>query len=154
MANEVLRGSLDSACIRLELTAANRDAAITELVGLIHAKHRLRNPEEAINAVMDRERKMSTSLENGIAVPHGKAPSIDRLLVAVGLKQKGIDFKSADGQPSNIIILILSSSAQSGPHVRCLAEIGRLLQSETNRKKILAARDTETVLKIMTDPGI
>lgn len=154
MANEVLRGSLDPACIRLELTAANRDAAITELVGLIHAKHRLRNPEEAINAVMDRERKMSTSLENGIAVPHGKSPSIDRLLVAVGLKKKGIDFKSADGQPSNIIILILSSSTQSGPHVRCLAEIGRLLQSETNRKKILAAKDAETVLKIMTDPGI
>lgn len=153
MANEVLKSSLDPACIRLELAARNRDAAINELISLIHAKYRLRNLEEVMNAVMDRERKMSTSLGNGIAVPHGKAPSIDKLMVAVGIKQKGIDFKSTDGQPSNIIILILSSSAQTGPHMRCLAEIGRLLQSETNRKKILAATDVETVLKIMTDTG-
>ena len=103
---------------------------------------------------MEREQKMSTSLENGIAVPHGKSASIDKLLVAVGLKQKGIDFKSADGQPSKIIVLILASASQTGPHVRCLAEIGRLLQSESSRKKILAAKDAETVYKIMTDTGM
>ena len=154
VANEVLKGSLDPACIRLELAASDRDGAIRELVGLIHAKHRLRNVEEALRVVMEREQKMSTSPENGLAVPHGKAASVDRLLVAVGLKQKGIDFKSADGQSAKIIILILSSAAQSGPHVRCLAEIGRLLQSEATRKKILNAKDAETVFRIMTDTGI
>jgi mannitol/fructose-specific phosphotransferase system IIA component (Ntr-type) len=154
VANEVLKGSLDLACIRLELTASSRDAAITELISLIHAKHHLRNLEEVTSAVMDRERKMSTSLESGIAVPHAKVASVDKLLVAVGLKKKGIDFKSADGQSSKIIILILSSAAQTGPHVRCLAEIGRLLQSDANRKKILAAKDVETVFKIMTGTEI
>jgi mannitol/fructose-specific phosphotransferase system IIA component (Ntr-type) len=154
MPNEMLKSGLDLACIRLELTATSRDAAIMELIGLLHARHRLRNLEEVVRVVMEREAKMSTSLENGLAVPHGKAASVDRLLVAVGLKQKGIDFKSADGQPSRIIILILSSSVQTGPHVRCLAEIGRLLQSENNRRKLLASKDAETVLKIMTDMGI
>jgi PTS system nitrogen regulatory IIA component len=154
MANEVLKGGLDPACIRVELNSAGRDEAIRELIGLIHAKHRLRNPEEAVSAVMEREQKMSTSLENGIAVPHGKVASVDRVLVAVGLKQKGIDFKSADGQPSKIIILILSSASQRGPHVRCLAVIGRLLQSDANRKKVLAAKDAGTIYKIMTDTGI
>jgi nitrogen PTS system EIIA component len=153
MANEILKSSLDPACIRLELKAVKRDEAIRELVGMVHAKHCLRNPDEAIQAVLDREQKMSTSLENGIAVPHGKVASIDRLLVAVGLKQKGVDFHSADGQPSKIIILILASTSQTGPHVRCLAEIGRLLQSESNRKKILAAKDAATVFRIMTDTG-
>ena len=154
MANEILKSSLDPACIRLELNASGRDEAIRELVGLLHARHRLRNVEDVVQVVLEREQKMSTSLENGIAVPHGKVASVDRVLVAVGLKQKGIDFKSADGQPSKIIILILSSATQSGPHVRCLAEIGRLLQSEVNRKKILAAKDAETVLRLMTDTGI
>ncbi|NOU35257.1 MAG: PTS sugar transporter subunit IIA [Kiritimatiellaceae bacterium] len=154
MANEILKSGLDPACIRVELNATGRDEAIRELVGLIHAKHRLRNMEDVVQVVMDREQKMSTSLENGIAVPHGKSASIDKLLVAVGIKQKGIDFKSADGQPSKIIILILSSVTQAGPHVRCLAEIGRLLQSETNRKKILTAKDAETIFRIMTDTGI
>jgi mannitol/fructose-specific phosphotransferase system IIA component (Ntr-type) len=150
MSNEILKDSLDPACIRLELTASNRDAAIAELIGMIHARHHLKDPEEAIRVVMEREQKMSTSLENGIAVPHGKAVSVDNLLVAVGLKKKGIDFKSADGQPSNIIILILSSASRVGPHMRCLAEIGRLLQSDANRKKVLAARDATTVYEMMT----
>ena len=154
MANEILKSSLDPACIRVELNSKGRDEAIRELIGLIHAKHRLRNVEDIVNVVMEREQKMSTSLENGIAVPHGKAASIDKLMVAVGLKQNGIDFKSADGQPSKIIILILASLAQTGPHMRCLAEIGRLLQSESNRKKILAAKDADTVYRIMTDTGI
>jgi PTS system nitrogen regulatory IIA component len=154
MANEILKNGLDPACIRLELNASGRDEAIRELVGLIHAKHRLRNVEDAVRAVTEREEKMSTSLENGIAVPHGKLASIDRLIVAVGLKQKGIDFKSADGQSSKIIILILSSATQSGPHVRCLAEIGRLLQSESNRKKILSAKDADAVFRIVTDTEI
>jgi PTS system nitrogen regulatory IIA component len=154
MANDILKNSLDPACIKLELNADGRDEAIRELVTLIHAKHRLRNPDEALQAVMEREQKMSTSLENGIAVPHGKIPSIDRLLVAVGLKKKGIDFKSADGQPSTIIILILASASQSGPHVRCLAEIGRLLQSEATRKKILSAKDAATVFNIMAGTEI
>lgn len=150
MLNEMLRDSLDTACIKLELKAKTRDAAILELIELIHAKHHLVNFEEAVRVVMEREQKMSTSLESGIAVPHGKAESVDHLLVAVGLKKKGIDFKSADGQPSNIIILILSSTTRTGPHMRCLAEIGRLLQSDVNRKKVLAARDVTTVLEIMT----
>ena len=154
MANEVLKSSLDPACIRVELNSKGRGEAIRELVGLIHAKHRLRNVEDIVNVVMEREQKMSTSLENGIAVPHGKAASIDKLMVAVGLKQNGIDFKSADGQPSKIIILILASLAQTGPHMRCLAEIGRLLQSESNRKKILAAKDADAVYRIVTDTGI
>lgn len=150
MLNEMLRDSLDAACIKLELKAKTRDAAILELIELIHAKHHLANFEEAVRVVMEREQKMSTSLESGIAVPHGKADSVDHLLVAVGLKKKGIDFKSADGQPSNIIILILSSTTRTGPHMRCLAEIGRLLQSDVNRKKVLAAKDVTTVLEIMT----
>ncbi len=153
MANEILKSSLDPACIRLELKASSRDAAIAELIGLIDAAHHLRNREEVTRVVMEREQLMSTSLENGIAVPHGKATSVDQMLVAVGLKKKGIDFKSADGQPSNIIILIVSSAAKAGPHVRCLAEIGRLLQSDANRKKILAAGDVQSVFQFMTDPG-
>lgn len=153
MANEMLKSGLDPACIRLELNARRRDEAIRELVGLVHAKHRLRNFDEVLQAVMDREQKMSTSLENGIAVPHGKSASLDKLLVAVGLKQKGIDFNSADGEPSKIIILILAPAMQAGPHVRCLAEIGRLLQSEANRKRLLAAKDAAAVFNIMADNG-
>lgn len=150
--NEMLKTGLCSECVRLELKARNRDEAIRELIDLINSKHKLKNVSEALDVVMKREAKMSTSLENGIAVPHGKTDTVDSLLVAVGIKQSGIDFFSADGQPSKIIILILSPAAKAGPHVRCLAEIARLLQSETNRKRILAAKTPEEVYQIMIEP--
>ena len=79
MANEILKGSLDPACIRLELNSSGRDEAVRELVGLIHAKYRLRNVEDIVQVVLERERKMSTSLENGIAVPHGKSASSSKM---------------------------------------------------------------------------
>lgn len=149
MPNEILKTNLDPACILLDLQANTPAEAIRELVGSIHAKHRLRDLEGVIGVVLAREQKMSTSLENGVAVPHGKTDIVDRLVVAMGIKQKGIDFRSSDGQRSNIIILMVSPASQGGPHVRCLAEIGRLLQSEANRKKLLAATDKQTVYKIM-----
>ena len=147
--NHTLKDGLDPACVSLELAAKTRDDAINELIGLIHARHRLKDLDEATRVVMEREQKMSTSLENGLAVPHGKAASVDNLLVAVGLKKKGIDFKSSDGQKSNIIILILSSAATSGPHMKCLAEISRLLQSPDNCKKILKAKTVDAVYELM-----
>jgi PTS system nitrogen regulatory IIA component len=154
MVNEMLRTSLDPACVRIELKAQSRDDAIRELVEIIHAKHRLKNPDEALSAVMERERKMSTSLENEIALPHGKTDAVDRVLVSIGIKHSGIDFKSADGQPSKIIILMLSPASTSGPHVRCLAEIAKLLQSETNRRQIIDAKDAETIYRIMIEAGL
>ncbi len=154
MANELLKISFDTACLRLELKSSTRNEAIRELVELINSKYRLKNVQEVISVIIERELKMSTSLENGIAVPHGKTDIVDRVLVAVGIKQAGINFFSADGQLSKIIILMISPLSATGPHIRCLAEIAKLMQSEPNRKKILNAKDSETIYRIMTDTEI
>lgn len=154
MANEVLKVSLDPACVQLELKARTRNEAVRELVELINSKHRLKNVQEVISVIIERELKMTTSLENGIAIPHGKTDIVDRVMVAIGLKQPGINFHSADGQLSKIIILVVSPRSTTGPHIRCLAEIAGLLHSESNRKKILKAKDSETIYRIMTDTEI
>lgn len=151
MPNEVLKLSLDPACVRLELKARTRNEAVRELVELINSKYRLNNIQEIVSVIIERELKMTTSLENAIAVPHGKTDIVDRVMVAVGIKQSGINFHSSDGQFSKIIILMISPLSTTGPHIRCLAEIARLLHSEANRKKILEAKDTETIYRIMID---
>ncbi len=150
--NEMLKSSLCPECVQLDLKAGSKEDAIRELVSIIHSKHRLTDLSGAISVVMQREQKMSTSLENGIAVPHGKSDIVDRLLVAVGIKKSGIDFNSADGEPSRIIILILSPLSKAGPHVRCLAEIAKLLQSPNNRKRILDAKTALEIYEIMSEP--
>ena len=153
MANEILKMNLDQSCICLDLQSQNRDEAIGELVGLLHIKHKFESADEVLRVILEREKKMSTAIENGVAVPRAKTALVKKPMVAVGIGRKGIDFKSTDGRPTQIIVSVISPSSGNDQHMRCLAEITRLMQSEGTRKKIIEAKDTETIYRIMSETG-
>jgi mannitol/fructose-specific phosphotransferase system IIA component (Ntr-type) len=87
----------------------------------------------------------------GLAVPHAKTPAVDRLYVAFGLSREGIDFESADGDPSNIFFIMVSAKDKTGPHIQALAGISRLLKHEEVRKGIAACRDEKEFLSFMIE---
>jgi mannitol/fructose-specific phosphotransferase system IIA component (Ntr-type) len=93
---------------------------------------------------------MPTGLENGIAIPHGKTDTIDRLYVAMAVLRQGLDFNSADGLPARIILLLVSPAARSGPHLRFMADFSRLLQSAEMRQAVLDAETPERVCALLT----
>jgi PTS system nitrogen regulatory IIA component len=97
---------------------------------------------------MERENKMSTGMENGIAIPHGKTGAVKQLAVAIARKKEGVDFNSMDKKPAKIFIMTISPSNQSGPHLQFLAEVSKLLRDSQARKKLLEARSADEVLKI------
>jgi PTS system nitrogen regulatory IIA component len=101
-------------------------------------------------AILDREQKMSTGMQHGIAIPHGKTDSIGELITAVALKPEGIDFDSMDESLSKIFVMTLSPATRVGPHIQFLAEISKLLCQEQLREKLLAAPDAETALALLT----
>ena len=154
MANEILKTNLDPACICLNLESDTSDDAIRELIELLRAKYKFRSTDEVLGVMLAREQKMSTTLENGVAVPRAKTDLVDRTMIAVGIRRSGIDFKSADGRPAKIIVSVLSPLSKTGAHVRCLAEITRLLHSEVNRNKIIEAKDAGTIYRIMSESGV
>jgi len=98
---------------------------------------------------MEREKKMSTGLEKGVALPHGKCEAVKELVAAIALKHEGVDFGCLDGQPAKIFIMTLSPLNRSGPHIQFLAEITRLLKNKEKREKILQAQSEEEVLEIL-----
>ena len=61
-------------------------------------------------------KKISTSIQHGIAVPHGKCNLVDELVTAVALKKEAVDFGSVDGNPTRIFVLTGSSVFSSGPN--------------------------------------
>ena len=150
MNSELLKSSLVPECVILNLKANNRNDAIKELIDSIHSKHHLRNPQEAFNSVIAREEIMSTCMENSIAMPHAKISSIDKVITAIGIKQAGIDFKGPNKQPVKIIVLVLSPVSLAVNHIKCIAEIAKILHSEQCRTSVLQAKDKETVYKVMT----
>ena len=147
-----LRKTLSKESILLDLRNCTKEGIIEEMIDFLTASGKIREKKDALKAVIDRERKMSTGMQNGIAIPHGKTDVVDTLVAAIALKKGGADFGSLDGQPSRIFVMTLSPDTRTGPHIQFLAEISRQLNDPTVREKILNATKSEDVLNALSSP--
>ncbi len=105
-----------------------------------------------LRAIREREAKISTGLQGGVAVPHGKTDVVEDLVTALALKRDGVDFASLDGEPSRIFVMTVSSPLRAGPHMEYLAEISRLLNSSQVRERLLSATNADDIIDILTSP--
>ena len=135
--------------ISLDLKGNDKEEILAEMVDLLAASGHIRDKEAVLKAVTDREKRMSTGIQNGIAIPHGKTDSVDCLVAALGIKREGIDFGALDGQPSTIFVMTVSPDSRTGPHIQFLAEVSRPLNDASVRAKILSASTREEVLKLL-----
>ena len=135
--------------IILHLKSTNKDAVIEELIDVLVASGRVKDRKAALKAVVEREKKMSTGLQSGIAIPHGKTDTVETLVAALGLKPEGLPFDSLDGQDANIIVLTVSPASRTGPHIQFLADISRTLHDAETRAKVLNAESEDDVLELL-----
>jgi len=140
---------LDTKSIVPNLQAETKDAAIEELVDVLDRAGRLRDRGAVLDAVLERERAMSTGLEDGIAVPHAKTAAVGTLTAALGVRREGLEFDSADGKPTNIVFLLIAEENNPGPHVRALAKLARLLSDPEMRSAIIGAKTAEDIFEII-----
>ncbi len=145
-----LKRLLSEDTIILELKGATKGEIIQEMVDLLVAKGRIRDREAALKAVLEREQKMSTGMQHGIAIPHGKTDSVDKLVTAMAFKKSGVDFGSMDGKPSTIFVMTLSSVSRTGPHIQFLSEISQVLNDPEKRERLLQVQTAGEVLEILT----
>jgi len=142
---------LTGGCVCLHLKSDTKKGIIEEMVDLLVAAGKVKDRDAALNAVLDRERKMSTGMQFGVAIPHGKTNSVEDLIAVFALKKEGIDFASLDGKPSTIFIMTISPSNQTGPHMQYLTEISKMLNHPAVREHRWVAASAEEVVKILTD---
>lgn len=101
---------------------------------------------EAIHeAILARERSMSTGMEKGIAIPHAAVDGIDDVIACLGVvpEDEGLAFESVDGRPTNLIVLLVIPRSKKLLHIRTLADIARVLSREEVRGALLSASDSE-----------
>jgi fructose-specific phosphotransferase system IIA component len=145
-----LRQVLDPQTISLNLAGATKQAIIEELLDMLIRAGKLSNREEALKAVLERESKMSTAIQNGVAIPHAKTDSVNELVTAVGLKPKGVDFQSLDGKLTHIFILTLSPQSKLGPHIQFLSALSQSLDEPAVRRALLRARTSQEIVDLLT----
>ena len=145
-----LKKVLSPDTVWVDLKADTKEGIIEEMIDRLMAAGRIKDREGALKAVLDREDKMSTGTQNGVAIPHGKSECIKSLVAAIGLNKAGVNFDSMDGSPCTIFIMTLSPAKRTGPHIQFLAEVSRLINQPAERERLLAAKTHAEIYEILT----
>ena len=135
--------------IKTPLTSKDKPGVLRELIQILKDAGEIDDFDKVLKTVQEREDKMSTGLEKGIAVPHAKTDAVSSLKLAIGIAPQGIDFDSMDKQPSKLFFLLLAPPGQSGPHVEALAEIAKLATSTSFCKALINADNAQEVVDLM-----
>lgn len=142
---------LSEQSILIDLKGTSKREIIQELVNAISVGDQAIDKGRVLDSVLQREGIMSTGIGHGIAIPHGKSDAVKKLCGVLGIKREGVDFESLDGQPASIFFLLVSPVDVSGPHIKALARISRLLKGEDFRKALIGARSPADILGIITE---
>ena len=108
--------------------------------------------ERAIFEVLiERERLGTTGVGNGIAIPHGKLPGLDRLYGLFARLETPIVFDAIDEQPVDLICLLLAPESAGADHLKALARVSRLLRDRSVCEKLRGSDSAEAVYALLTE---
>ncbi len=110
-----------------------------------------RNEREVFDVLMQRERLGSTGIGSGIAIPHGKLAKLDRLFGVFARLERPVDFEALDGQPVDLMFLLLAPEAAGADHLKALARVARLLRDPEVARKLRESRDAESLYAVLTN---
>lgn len=108
-----------------------------------------RPEREILEVLMQRERLGSTAIGNGIAIPHGKLAKLDRLFGLFARLDRPIDFEALDGQPVDLIFLLLAPENAGADHIKALARIARLLRDPDTIRLLRDSTDREALYAVL-----
>jgi len=137
--------------IKIPLNGKDRDASIKELIKVLMNKSSITNEKSIFQAVLDREKIMTTGVGNGIAIPHCKHQDSPDFAVTLGVNPDGLDFESIDKKPVKIVFLLVGPENNPGLHIKLLSRISRLMSNEELRQQLIDSKDAEEALNFIEE---
>ncbi len=135
--------------ILVDLRSDNKGDVLRELVQPFVKSPRSLDSAATVHALQERERLGSTGIGDGIAIPHGKIPGLDELVLSFGRSPAGISFDAMDGKPVHLFFLLIAPENSAGLHLKALAKISKMLKDGAFRTKLMTARTREDLYKII-----
>lgn len=144
---------LNEKAISSDLKSTDKKTVIQELTDLLIKAGELkpRMKDEVVKALLNREALGSTGIGQGVAIPHGKCEHVKELVGAFGVSKRGINFDSLDGESAYIFFLLLAPIESSGPHLKALARISKLLKDKYFRESLKNVGNEKSLLKIIKE---
>ena len=136
-----------------ELTATTKEGVIREMVESLRTAgyFKASEPDDIVRAILKRELLGSTGIGRGVAIPHTKHNSVERLIGTVALSKPGVAFESLDGEPVHVFVLLISPQDRPGDHLRALENVSRSLRDDGFVHSLEKATTRETVWSLLQE---
>jgi PTS system nitrogen regulatory IIA component len=148
MSDFVVREAIDP-----ELSANSKEGVIREMVEDLRSAGYFKGgePEDIVKAILKRELLGSTGIGRGVAIPHTKHNSVDRLIGTVALSKSGVPFDSLDGEPVYVFVLLISPQDRPGDHLRALENVSRCLRDDGFVRSLRQATSREAIWELLQE---
>jgi PTS system nitrogen regulatory IIA component len=134
------------------LDSQDREGVLKEMVNFLKRRKKINKEKGLYEKLVQREELGSTAIGEGVAIPHCKMKGVKNPIVLLAISRNSIDFKSLDGNPSQIFFLVVSSPDNPSLNLQILAAIASLVRkSESFLKKILKAKNARSILEIVRE---
>ncbi|MBM3993625.1 MAG: PTS sugar transporter subunit IIA [Planctomycetes bacterium] len=133
--------------ISAQLTASQKEAVIREMVDNLRAAGFFKGsePEDVVKAILKREMLSSTGIGEGVAIPHAKHGSVDRLVGAVAVAPSGVAFDSVDNNPVFVLFMLISPQERPSEHLRALESVSRCLKDKNFVQSLKEAKSPQQI---------
>lgn len=139
----------EESLINFDLKGKDKEEVIRELVELASKSKLVKDHDELIKAVLEREKLVTTGVGYSVAFPHAKTKAIKGIVIAFGRSKAGIDFDAMDKKPVNLFFLIAAPEDAIGAHLNVMARLSYIMKNEQIREKLSKTNNPKELLEIL-----
>lgn len=133
------------------LASEEKNAALDEMAESLATHYENLDKERVLKVLSERERISTTAIGDGVAIPHGKLPDVDRVLGIFARSAHGVDFGSLDGAPTHLFFVLIAPENAAADHLKALARISRLLKDDHFRRRLLAGQTSQELFTLIAE---
>ena len=138
---------LNEDVVRVHLPGTTKTEIINAMIDLVATQSKVLDKEKVREAILERERIMSTGVGKGFAVPHGKTDGVSDIVGALAITDQPIDYQSLDEQAVRIVFLLIGRDNMVSPHIKLLSRVSRLMNKDEFRNRLLQAATPAEVIE-------
>jgi len=126
-----------------------KNAVVQELAEWVAVSYPGLERQKVLDVLLERERISTTAIGEGVAIPHGKLPGVERVLGVFARSPRGVDFASLDGGLTHLFFVLIAPENAAADHLKALARISRLLKDESFRRRLMAGQTSDELFAII-----
>lgn len=140
--------------VTVNLKSHTSESAISEIVEQLYKKRKIKDKKQILESLLKREKKGSTGIGDGVAIPHARVAEFKDAVLFVGLSRRGIDFSSIDGKPVHFVVLFLTPLLESGLHLKILSKVATLVNNKVLVGQLMQCSSNDELYHVLKKGGI